>query len=214
MKEYTEYELIYIVSLEKSESIESIKKIVNDLISKYNGKIIRTSDPQKRKLAYPIKSVKNGIYVITRFQSHKDKIKTINKNLYLENQILRHLIVSAADLPKKERKEEIEKSSKNRKEEINTAKNSKPKEKVEKKKEKPKKEVDIDKVIEEDITKKETNNEKKTSTQDIKKDKVKKKIKEEENDSPEKKEKKEKIKFEDLERKIEDILKDDLIKIK
>ena len=104
------YELLYIVGSpftqkDLPEIGEKIKKTIEDL----GGKIINKKNLGNRKLAYPIKHVYHGFYILVNFELLADKIKELNRKFRLSPEILRHLIVKIKPRPikvKKEKKEE------------------------------------------------------------------------------------------------------------
>ena len=228
MERKNEYELIYIVPAEKFESVDAVRGMARLTIEKHGGQVTRESEPQKRKLAYIIKNTRNGIYLIIRFiMEDGEKIKEISREIGLAKDILRHMIVTAQELPKEKEKPkteldkiiELDREEKNLIEEITKKKDeAKAAEKAEpvkakeeagtEVKEKTSKKKDIEKV-EEISAKKEESAMEEVEKEDKKAEKAKA-------DKGEKKSikssvKKDKLKFEDLDKKLDDILKDDLI---
>jgi len=204
MKEYTEYELIYIISIDDFEKTDSIREEVRQIIKDNGGKIIKESDPQKRKLAYPIKRKKSGAYLISRVLIEKEKIKEIRQQLEIKENVLRHLFILAESLPDSKEEEEVMTDNQENKKTVEVAKAKKP-----------------------EITKPEIIKEvEKTPVPSVSKEKVPKVPMKKADSQPEKKpieDKKEKtlggsistpkdkLKLEELDKKIDDILKDDLI---
>ena len=204
MKEYTEYELIYIISIDDFEKTDSIREEVRQIIKDNGGKIIKESDPQKRKLAYPIKRKKSGAYLISRVLIEKDKIKEIRQQLEIKENVLRHLFILAESLPDSKEEEEVMTDKQENKKTVEVAKAKKPE------------------IIKPEITKEVE----KTPVPSMSKEKVSKVPMKKADSQPEKKpieDKKEKtlggsistpkdkLKLEELDKKIDDILKDDLI---
>ncbi len=244
MKEYIEYELIYIVPINNFEKVDLIKKEIKEIIEDNEGKIIKESEPQKRKLAYPIKGRRNGAYFINRILIEKEKIKKMEKGLKVKTKedILRYMLVKADSLPSLEEEEKFPKEEtvgkttevKKEVEEIGSKTELKPTEIETEVKAKVEVETEKD-TTEEEKGKKESVTipaPKKTETQEkaeihLKKDEqgqetegvkeveeVKEKEEKTEEKEPAKKKivpSKEKMKFEDLDKKIDEILKDDLI---
>jgi ribosomal protein S6 len=220
MKEYIEYELIYIVPINNFERSDSIKKDIREIIEENEGKIIKEGSPQKRKLAYPIKGKRNGTYFISRVLIEKDKIRKIEKDLRVKTKedILRYLLVKADSLPGLE-EEKTEERAKGEK----VLKEIKEDKKIEATKLKDKKEPEEEKTVEiltpsPKKVKKEIKVELKKKVKPEKKEK-KKEMPETEKKEPTKKEtapqkttdEKDKLKFEELDKKIDEILKDDLL---
>jgi len=204
MKEYTEYELIYIISIDDFEKTDSIREEVRQIIKDNGGKIIKESDPQKRKLAYPIKRKKSGAYLISRVLIEKEKIKEIRQQLEIKENVLRHLFILAESLPDSKEEEEVMTDKQENKKTVEVAKAKKPE------------------IIKPEIIKEVE----KTPVPSVSKEKVPKVPMKKADSQPEKKpieDKKEKtlgrsistpkdkLKLEELDKKIDDILKDDLI---
>ncbi len=126
MKEYTEYELIYIISIDDFEKTDSIREEVRQIIKDNGGKIIKESDPQKRKLAYPIKRKKSGAYLISRVLIEKEKIKEIRQQLEIKENVLRHLFILAESLPDSKEEEEVMTDKQENKKTVEVAKAKKP----------------------------------------------------------------------------------------
>ncbi|MBU2025395.1 MAG: 30S ribosomal protein S6 [Patescibacteria group bacterium] len=180
----TEYELIYIVPLEKFESIDSIKETIQKIIKHCNGQIKKQSQPQKRKLAFPIKRVKNGIYIVSRVLIEKKFTTMLKEKLKPVPEIIRYSLIRAGQIPEPKKQEQ-------------PASTKKPKPVTEK----PETTRNKTRETREQPEKKS----KKTPKQTVR-------TKKEQKENQElKKSRKEKLKIEELDKKIDDILKDDLI---
>lgn len=68
--------------------LEKIKKTLG------KGKILSTELWGKKELAYPIKKEKEGIYLFLELEYKAEKGGEIERNLRLEESILRHLLIS------------------------------------------------------------------------------------------------------------------------
>ena len=144
------YELLFIVSQQYTEEeAEKINTQVKELIKAQGGEITLEDNLGKKKLAYQINHIGHGYYLLLEFDIENDKIKKLNDDLKLTNEVLRHLItvkkLKTVEQLKKEAKikEKIEKKI----EEETTAKE---KEEKEEKEEKPKiKLEELDKKLDE-----------------------------------------------------------------
>lgn len=88
------YELVYILSPKLTE--EEAQKAVADLKAKITEKgaaVIREDFWGKRKLAYQIRHLDHGYYVLTVFEAAGESLAAINRVLQVEKLILRSLIV-------------------------------------------------------------------------------------------------------------------------
>ena len=166
------YELLYILPMKfMGEEQEKIIEKVNKIVTDQECKITKNEVFGKQKLAYPIKKVHQGVYIIVEFDGKKSAINKINSVLKLTPEVLRHLIVTK----KKLTEEEIAKA-KQKKERLV-------------KEESEKKEKEIQKKVEE--------------IKEEKKEVPSAKV-------PDDKEKKGKVSLEDLDKKLDEILKDDI----
>lgn len=71
----------------KSNIIEEVEK----LVKKYKGNIISTDVWGKRHLAYPIKKHDEGYYLVYKLEINQKEVKEFDRQLNLNNGILRFL---------------------------------------------------------------------------------------------------------------------------
>ena len=127
------YELLYIVPAPFTEKdLPDISKKVKQIIEKLGGKITKERDLGNRKLAYPIKQVYRGFYLLLNFEIETKKLKELDRKLKLIPEILRHIVVKTI------KKEPIRKQARLVKED------EMPKKIIEKKESEPKKAKKID----------------------------------------------------------------------
>ncbi|MDA2935805.1 30S ribosomal protein S6 [Patescibacteria group bacterium AH-259-L05] len=99
------YELLYIVPAPYTEKdlggiSQKIKKIISDL----EGTITHEKILGGKKLAYPIKSIHRGFYLLVRFDINAKKINELNQKLKLTSEVLRHMITAALETKPRLRK--------------------------------------------------------------------------------------------------------------
>jgi len=88
------YELLYIVPTQYTDAeVETIKGTVAGLIEASGSKISRHEILGKLKLAYPIKRVRHGSYVLAHFEAEPTALANIDRQLRLATEVLRHQIV-------------------------------------------------------------------------------------------------------------------------
>ena len=88
------YEILYIINGEISEEEQAkITSALEALVSEAEGKILSTENLGKKKLAYPIKKIKTGYYLLSRFELPPLKLKELEKKIKLTSEILRFLIL-------------------------------------------------------------------------------------------------------------------------
>ena len=225
MKDYTEYELIYIIPFQKSEHISSINETVKKIITEIGGEVKKTSEPQKRRLAYPIKRVKTGIYIVSRVMLTKDSIKTLREKLKMEHDLLRYMLLDASELPEPKEESEAQETeteaTESKKDQIKPAEEKLEKKAIEEKKPIVKEvateiEKKVEEPVKEEIPAAVTKDKEKVEIEAKPEKELteeKKAVKDKEKTKQEKEEeaKQTKIKLAELDKKIDDILKDDLL---
>jgi len=89
------YELLYIVNPNLED--DKAKGIIDEIgteISKYKVSIINHHMWGKKRLAYPIKNNKYGIYILLQFSAEQfDFLKEFERFLILNKSVIRHQIV-------------------------------------------------------------------------------------------------------------------------
>ncbi|MFH1192242.1 MAG: 30S ribosomal protein S6 [bacterium] len=97
------YELLYIVPNNYSDDeVEGISKKISSLGEKEGFKIIKEENLGKKKLAYEIKKVYYGYYLVVQFTiEEKDNLLKFSKKLAIMQEVLRHQIVKYKKFPEK-----------------------------------------------------------------------------------------------------------------
>ena len=90
----TEYEVTYILrpSLEESD-VEQRATAIGEIIKSHGGEVTGTERLGKKRLAYEIKDVREGHYVVMQFSSGAAASKELDRQLKLHEDVLRALIV-------------------------------------------------------------------------------------------------------------------------
>ena len=88
------YETIYIVNptLDDDSLKEAIDKF-SDLIKKLKGAIVKVNEWGKRKLAYEVKRFDKGYYVVLDFCALPKMLTELERNLKLDDRILKYITV-------------------------------------------------------------------------------------------------------------------------
>jgi small subunit ribosomal protein S6 len=88
------YETIYIVNptLDDDSLKEAIDKFSN-LIKKLKGYIVKVNEWGKRKLAYEVKRFDKGYYVVLDFCALPKMVTELERNLKLDDRILKYITV-------------------------------------------------------------------------------------------------------------------------
>jgi small subunit ribosomal protein S6 len=103
------YECIIILSPEAGEAVsaDGSKKYANVIVSG-GGEITKLDDWGKRRLAYQIRHNAEGFYLFIQFRSEHKVIEELDRQLRLDEKVLRHLIVRDLTATGKEPKVDIE----------------------------------------------------------------------------------------------------------
>ena len=95
---YTEYETIYILKPEVPEDIvRTLNEKVDGIIGRYEGHILIRDDWGKRKLAYPIQKNSKGHYLYVNYLGPSDLVLEVERNLRIEENLLRFLTVKLSE---------------------------------------------------------------------------------------------------------------------
>lgn len=85
---------MYILNPDIDEGeISSIVGKFEQVIVDNQGNVEGTEKIGKRKLAYSIKGLTEGIYIITNFLLNPDKIKEVQRVLKMNDSVIRHLVI-------------------------------------------------------------------------------------------------------------------------
>ena len=88
------YELAYFITpLEKEEAVFIAAEKIKNLMTGYKAEIQKEEPAKRRQLAYPIRHKKHGYFGTFQFNAEPKSIQGINKELFLDNNVLRHLIL-------------------------------------------------------------------------------------------------------------------------
>ena len=89
------YELVYVVRPNAEDEVrEAVLNKVQEVISA-NGEVEKVDTWGNKKLAYPIAKFTEGFYVLVNFKSSADLPKELDRNLKINENVIRHMIVVA-----------------------------------------------------------------------------------------------------------------------
>ncbi len=93
-----EYELVYIVRPDVEEdAVAAVQERSTKVISDQGGSILGVDDWGIRKLAYDIAKYSKGHYVLIRFLSDASAIAELERNLRIDDRVVRFLTVKVED---------------------------------------------------------------------------------------------------------------------
>lgn len=87
------YEMMVIIDPTVDDHSVEVKAI-EELIVKLGGEITKTDVWGKRSLAYEIKKLTEGIYVVIEFKAEPSQLKELDRVLSLRPLVVRHLNVA------------------------------------------------------------------------------------------------------------------------
>jgi small subunit ribosomal protein S6 len=88
------YELVYLVSPDASdEQVAELHTQVDDIVQRLGGKIEKTDNWGRRRLAYEIGRHKEATYVLETITGAGELLKEIDRRLKVSDLVIRHLIV-------------------------------------------------------------------------------------------------------------------------
>jgi small subunit ribosomal protein S6 len=89
-----EYELVYILPPDSTEQqVADIHSQVEAIVARTNGRIDKTDNWGRRKLAYEIGRHKEGFYVLEVIVGSGELVKELDRRLKVTDQVIRHMIV-------------------------------------------------------------------------------------------------------------------------
>lgn len=88
------YETIYIVNPNlDAESLNEVVSKFSGLVEKLKGSLSKVQEWGKKKLAYEVKRFDKGYYIMLSFFGLPDTVKELERNLKLDDRILKYLTV-------------------------------------------------------------------------------------------------------------------------
>ncbi|MGB4595083.1 MAG: 30S ribosomal protein S6 [Anaerolineaceae bacterium] len=91
------YELVYILQADLDEAtLTNAVDAIEALIKNSKGEIAKVDKWGKRRLAYPIRKLREGYYVFISFQMEPLEIVNLKRALGYNEQVLRYIVVRVA----------------------------------------------------------------------------------------------------------------------
>lgn len=89
------YEVMYILRTDlEEENVQAIIEKFQNIISN-GGEITKSNVMGKRRLAYEINKLRDGIYVLVNFEAPSEVITELNRVMKISDEIIRYLIVKS-----------------------------------------------------------------------------------------------------------------------
>jgi len=96
MEKARSYTGLFIITPEKMEAMDEVKRNISAVISDNSGKILKDTMMGKKNLAYPIKKNNSGIYYEVIFSATPKNIEKMRRMFNINTDVLRSLIDLAA----------------------------------------------------------------------------------------------------------------------
>ena len=88
------YEIMYIVKPYEDEKFEAVVEKFNTLITNNGGVIEKTDRWGKKRLAYEMQGLNEGLYVLVTFAAEPAAVKELDRVMKISTDvILRHMII-------------------------------------------------------------------------------------------------------------------------
>lgn len=89
-----DYELVYIIRPSVAEdALTGLNQRIQGWIGADGGEIQKVNPWGRRRLAYPIGDVRDGIYVQVNFRGQPQSLRGLERNLKLAEDVLRYLLI-------------------------------------------------------------------------------------------------------------------------
>lgn len=87
------YEVMYIVKPMDNDDVNAIVEKFNKLIVDNGGEVTGTDIWGKKRLAYEIQELSEGIYILVSFNAKDDTVRELNRVLCITEDVMRHMII-------------------------------------------------------------------------------------------------------------------------
>lgn len=88
------YEVMYIIRPDvEQEAVEALTAKFNAIITNNGGEISKHDVIGKKRLAYEINKIRDGIYVLTHFTADASVVSELDRVMKITDEIIRHLVV-------------------------------------------------------------------------------------------------------------------------
>jgi ribosomal protein S6 len=117
------YEILYVIPSPFTEAeAPAIQKNVNKIIENSGAKIINEANLGNKKLAYTMKGIKRGFYILTTFEGESEFLPGLEQKLRLSPEVLRFQITDVVSykMPDTKRGSRKERPAAPKKEDLET----------------------------------------------------------------------------------------------
>lgn len=87
------YEVMYIVKPVDDEALENLVKKFENLVNNNGGTVDKIDRWGKKRLAYDILKIQEGIYVVMTFSGTAATVAELDRVMRITDELLRHMII-------------------------------------------------------------------------------------------------------------------------
>ena len=87
------YEIMFILVPDEKEVLDKEIRSVEELIEKNGGKVEKTEQWGKKRLAYDIRDLEEGYYVLITFSAEHTCVRVLDRVMRIREAVLRHMII-------------------------------------------------------------------------------------------------------------------------
>ena len=92
------YETLFIVTPDSSEEdLKAVAAKIQGVVTGMNGIVASYDEQGKKKLAYSVKKQNKGYYVLMDYVGSSDIVSELERNMRLDDRVLKYLTVKLAD---------------------------------------------------------------------------------------------------------------------
>jgi len=93
-----QYETLFIVTPDSSEEdLKAVATKIKGVVTGMNGIVTSYDEQGRKKLAYSVKKQNKGYYVLMDYVGSADIVSEIERNMRLDDRVLKYLTVKLAD---------------------------------------------------------------------------------------------------------------------
>ena len=93
-----EYETIYVLRNDvDADAADKVAQRVTEVVESQKGRVVKFEAWGRRKLAYPVKKQRKGIYVYVKYLGRGGLVHEIERGLRLQESVLKHLTVQTGE---------------------------------------------------------------------------------------------------------------------
>jgi small subunit ribosomal protein S6 len=93
-----EYETIYILRFDvDADTAERVQARVADAVEREHGKLVKVETWGRRRLAYPVRKHRRGVYVYLKYVGAGGMVAEIERNLKLQEAVVKYMTVQTGE---------------------------------------------------------------------------------------------------------------------